>query len=60
MFPLAITPLATYLAVVLGLAAVSVVASLGVVTATVVRNRRTRLTQHESVCAYYGRLAFHH
>jgi hypothetical protein len=52
--------LATYLAVVLGLAAVSAVASLGVVTAAVVRNRRTRLTRHESMCTYYGRLALHH
>jgi|tagenome__1003787_1003787.scaffolds.fasta_scaffold20635209_2 hypothetical protein len=60
MTSLAMTPLATYLAVVLTLAAASAVASLGVLTAAVVRNRRTRLTRHESVCSYYGRLAFHH
>jgi len=57
---LSLTLLETYVAVVLALAAVSIVASLGVVAEAVVRNRRTRLTQHESVCAYYGRLAFHH
>ena len=57
---ISLTPLATYLTVVLALAAVSIVASLGVVAEAVVRNRRTRLTQHESMCAYYGRLAFHH
>src|SRR5262245_60306529 len=52
--------LTTYLAVVLGLAAVSSVVSLGVVTEAVVRNHRTRLARHESMRVYYGRLAHHH
>ena len=55
-----LTPLATYLTVVLALAAVSIGASLGVVAEAVVRNRRTRLDRRESMCAYYGRLSFHH
>ena len=55
-----LTLLATYLTVVLALAAVSIVASLGIVAEAVVRNRRTRLNRHESRCAYYGRLALHH
>jgi hypothetical protein len=55
-----LTPLATYLTVVLVLAAASVVASLGVAAEAVVRNRRTRLMRHESMRVYYGRLALHH
>lgn len=55
-----LTLLATYLTVVLALAAISIGASLGVVAEAVVRNRRTRLYRRESVCAYYGRLSFHH
>jgi hypothetical protein len=55
-----LTPLATYLTVVLALAAAGIVASLGVVAGAVVRSRRTRLTRHESVRDYYGRLALHH
>jgi hypothetical protein len=60
MFSLALTPLMTYLVLVLGLAAVSTAVSLAVVAVAVVRNRRTRLSQHESVSTYYGRLALHH
>jgi len=55
-----LTPLATYLTVVLVLAAASIVASLTVVAEAVVRNRRTRLSRHESMRAYYVRLALHH
>jgi hypothetical protein len=60
MISLAMTPLATYLVVVLALAAVSIVASLGVVAEAVARNHHTRLTRHETVRVYYGRHAFHH
>jgi len=46
---------------VFSVAALTLVLSLGVVTAGVVRNRRARLTRHESLRAYYGpRLALHH
>jgi hypothetical protein len=55
-----LTPLATYLTVVLALAVISIVASLSVVAGAVVRNRRTRQARHESVRVYYGRLALHH
>ncbi len=50
-----------YLIAVFSVAALTLVLSLGVVTAGVVRNRRARLTRHESLRAYYGpRLALHH
>jgi len=55
-----LTPLAAYLTVFLVLAAVSIVASVGVAAEAVVRNRRARLTRHESMRVYYGRLALHH
>ena len=57
---ISLIPLTTYLTVVLTLAAISIVASAGVGAEAVVRNRRVRLTRHESMRAYYGRLAFHH
>ena len=50
-----------YLIAVFSLAALALVLSLGVVTAAVARNRRVRLSRHESLRAYYGpRLALHH
>jgi hypothetical protein len=50
-----------YLIAVFSVAALTLVLSLGVVTAGVVRNRRARLARHESLRAYYGpRLALHH
>lgn len=54
------TQIVLYLSLVLTVAAIGVTLVLGVVTEAVVRNRRTRLTRHESLCTYYGRLAFHH
>ena len=43
------------------IAALGVVLALGVVVESVVRNRRTRLANHQSVRRYYGaRLALHH
>ena len=55
-----LTPIATYLTVFLVLAAVSIVASVGVAAEAVVRNRRARLTRHESLRDYCGHLALHH
>jgi hypothetical protein len=52
--------LTTYLALVFGLAAISVVATLGILAEAVVRNRRIRVSRHESLRAYYCRLALHH
>jgi hypothetical protein len=50
-----------YLLAVFSLAALALVLSLGVVATGVVRNRRDRLTRHQSLRAYYGpRLALHH
>ena len=50
-----------YLIAVFSVAALTLVLSLGVVTAGVVHNRRARLTRHESLRAYYGpSLALHH
>jgi hypothetical protein len=55
-----LAPLSTYLAVVLTLAAASILASLGVVAEAVVRNGSIRRSRHESMRVYYGRLALHH
>jgi hypothetical protein len=54
------TAMNVYLIGVFTLAAVALGLSLGVVATAVVRNRRVRLTRHESVRTYYGRLALHH
>ena len=54
------TQIALYLSLVLTAAAVGLTLVAGVLAAAVVRNRRTRLTRHESLRTYYGRLAFHH
>ena len=54
------TAMNVYLVGVLTLAAIALVLSLGVVTTEVVRNRRIRLSRHQSVRSYYGHLAFHH
>ena len=54
------TAMNVYLISVFAIAAIAVVLSLGVVTTEVVRNRRIRLTRHQSRRTYYGQLAFHH
>ena len=54
------TTLNIYLVAVFSLAAVALVLSLGVVATAVVRNRRVRLSRHQSMRTYYGRLALHH
>lgn len=54
------TLLTLYLSLVLAVAAVAGVFSLGVVARAVVVNRSTRLARRESMRTYYGRLAFHH
>ncbi|MBO0847762.1 MAG: hypothetical protein J2P22_20365 [Nocardioides sp.] len=59
MFSLDLGVLTTYVTVVLSLAAISTVASLSVVSEAVVRNRRTRLSRHESLRTYDGCQAPH-
>ena len=54
------TAINAYLIGVFTLAAIALVLSLGVVATTVVRNRRIRLTRHQSLRSYYGGLALHH
>jgi hypothetical protein len=54
------TALDVYLVVAFGLAALALVLSLGVVAPEVVHNRRIRLSRHQSLRTYYGRLALHH
>jgi hypothetical protein len=50
-----------YLIAVLSLAALALVGALGVVATGIARNRRVRLTRHQSLRAYYGpRFALHH
>jgi hypothetical protein len=54
------TQLHLYLVAVFALGALALALSLGVVAQAVVSSRRARLTSQQSMCAYYGRLAFHH
>jgi ABC-type spermidine/putrescine transport system permease subunit II len=54
------TQIALFVSLVLTVAAVGIVLVLGTFAGAVVRNRRTRLSRHESLRTYYGRLAFHH
>jgi len=49
-----------FLVAVFSLAGVALVLSLGVLGTEVVRNRRLRLSSHQSLRTYYGRLALHH
>ena len=50
-----------YLIAVFSLAALSLAGAVGVVVTGLARNRRVRLSRHESLRAYYGpRLALHH
>jgi ABC-type Fe3+ transport system permease subunit len=54
------TQIALFVSLVLAMAALGLAVVLGALGEAVVRNRRARLDRHESVCAYYGRLALHH
>ncbi len=54
------TSISIYLAVVFAIAALTLVASTGVVVREVARNRSIRLAHHQSVRTYYGCLALHH
>jgi RNase P protein component len=54
------TQIALYLSLVLAVAAIGLTLTAGVLAEAVVRNRRTRLSRHESLRSYYGHLAFHH
>jgi len=50
-----------YLIAVFSLAALALVGALGVVATGIARNRRVRLTGHQSLRAHYGpRFALHH
>jgi hypothetical protein len=54
------TLFAGLLTLVLTIAAVGVVLTTAVTAQAVLTHRRERLAQHQSVRAYYGRLAFQH
>ena len=54
------TTMNVYLIAVFTIAAIALVLSVGVVSSEVGRNRRIRLTRHQSVRTYYGHLALHH
>jgi hypothetical protein len=49
-----------YLVAVFTLGALALALSIGVVAQAVAGTRRARLASRQSLCAYYGRLAFHH
>jgi hypothetical protein len=54
------TTITLFVALVLTVAATGLAAVAGVLAEAVVRNRRSRPRRHESLCTYYGRVAFHH
>ncbi|HET8662945.1 MAG TPA: hypothetical protein VFM08_01395 [Nocardioides sp.] len=54
------TTITIYLAMVLTVAALGIGVVLATLGYAVACHRRARLQQRESVCRYYGRLAFHH
>jgi hypothetical protein len=54
------TQISIFLALVLTMAAVGIALTAGVVAEAVVRNRRVRVSRHESMRTYYGRVVFHH
>ena len=49
-----------YLLGVLTLAAIALAFAVGVVAEAATRNHRIRVSRHQSVRSYYGRLALHH
>jgi hypothetical protein len=54
------TQISIFLALVLTMAAVGIALTAGVLTEAIVRNRRLRVSRHESMRTYYGRVVFHH
>jgi hypothetical protein len=54
------TQIALFLGLVLTVAAVGIVLTAAVVAEAVARKRRVRVSRHESMRTYYGRIAFHH
>lgn len=54
------TAVNVYLVSVFTIAALALVLALGVVTTAVARNRKVRLSRHQSLRSYYGPLALHH
>jgi hypothetical protein len=54
------TQISIFLALVLAVAAVGIALTTGVLAEAIVRNRRVRVSRHESMRTYYGRLVLHH
>lgn len=54
------TQITLYLGLVLTMAALGIGLVLATLGYAVVCHRRVRRERHQSVCRYYGRLAFHH
>jgi hypothetical protein len=54
------TQIALLLTLVLTVAAVGITLTAGMLAEAVVRNRRVRVTRHESMRTYYGRVVLHH
>jgi hypothetical protein len=54
------TQISIFLALVLTMAAVGITLTVGVLAEAIVRNRRVRVSRHESMRTYYGRVVFHH
>jgi hypothetical protein len=54
------TQITVFVTLVLSVAAIGAVLSLGVLAHAVVTHRSERLTRRQSMRTYYGRLAFHH
>jgi hypothetical protein len=54
------TQISIFLALVLTMAAVGIALTAGILAEAIVRNRRARVSRHESMRTYYGRVVFHH
>lgn len=54
------TQITVFVTLVLSVAAIGAVLSLGVLAHAVVTHRSERLARRQSMRTYYGRLAFHH
>jgi hypothetical protein len=54
------TQISIFLALVLTVATVGIALIAGVLAEAIVRNRRVRVSRHESMRTYYGRLVLHH
>jgi CHASE1-domain containing sensor protein len=54
------TQISIFLALFLTVATVGIALIAGVLAEAIVRNRRVRVSRHESMRTYYGRLVLHH